>query len=323
MRGRELWVAMTSRPDLLAIDMKRQGRFGLCIPLFPAQGPDDVLELFTTIARVKKIALTEPILAYIRENLGARPLTGSDVESILIRAKERAVLAKRDDDVQRADLEEAVDSFIDPLDPGVAGVAGTGRGAGLFRPALPARALSRRATAPSSWKSSPASSCAPAEGKRLIFGTGRQVPFLLPPLRALNFWLYGRPRSTFDCERETYPSPQTRGGPPAHGRLRRARKSRRAAIAFERRYALTYGDERPDYQPAPDDGSDGGVAWLDQAQSPSVRFALKISAVLAQRDAEGKPYLLIGGQAVYFWASRYAAEEPACRAMATVYEQGH
>ena len=117
LRGRELWVAMTSRPDLLSIDMKRQGRFGLCIPLFPAQGADDVLELFTTVAKVKKITLTEPILAYIRENLGTRPLTGSDVESILIRAKERAVLAKRDDDVQRADLEEAVNSFIDPLDP--------------------------------------------------------------------------------------------------------------------------------------------------------------------------------------------------------------
>jgi SpoVK/Ycf46/Vps4 family AAA+-type ATPase len=117
LRGRELWVAMTSRPDLLSIDMKRQGRFGLCIPLFPAQGPEDVVELFTTVARVKKITLTEPILAYIRETLGSRPLTGSDVESILIRAKERAVLAKRDNDVQRADLEEAVSSFIDPLDP--------------------------------------------------------------------------------------------------------------------------------------------------------------------------------------------------------------
>src|SRR5882724_6085284 len=117
LRGRELWVAMTSRPDLLSIDMKRQGRFGLCIPLFPAQGPDDVVDLFTTVAKVKKISLTEPILAYIRENLGARPLTGSDVESILIRAKERAVLAHRDDDVQRGDLEEAVNSFIDPLDP--------------------------------------------------------------------------------------------------------------------------------------------------------------------------------------------------------------
>jgi hypothetical protein len=97
--------------------MKRQGRFGLCVPLFPAQGPDDVVELFSTVARVKKISLNEPILAYIRENLGMRPLTGSDVESILTRAKERAVLAKRDDDVQGGDLDEAVNSFIDPLDP--------------------------------------------------------------------------------------------------------------------------------------------------------------------------------------------------------------
>jgi SpoVK/Ycf46/Vps4 family AAA+-type ATPase len=117
LRGREVWVAMTSRPDLLAIDMKRQGRFGLCIPLFPAQGPDDVLELFNVIAKVKKITLTEAVLAYIRENLGNRPLTGSDVEAILTRAKEQAVLAKRDDDVRKSDVEEAVNSFIDPLDP--------------------------------------------------------------------------------------------------------------------------------------------------------------------------------------------------------------
>ncbi len=117
LRGREMWMAMTSRPDLLSIDMKRQGRFGLCIPLFPAQTPDEVVELFTTVARVKKITLSKPIQTYIRENLGTRPLTGSDVESILTRAKERAVLAHRDEDVQRADLEEAVSSFIDPLDP--------------------------------------------------------------------------------------------------------------------------------------------------------------------------------------------------------------
>ena len=117
LRGRELWVAMTSRPDLLAIDMKRQGRFGLCIPLFPAQGPDDVVDLFTTVAKVKGINLTDEIQAYIRQSLGAKPLTGSDVESILTRAKERAVLAKRDNDVRRGDLEEAVTSFIDALDP--------------------------------------------------------------------------------------------------------------------------------------------------------------------------------------------------------------
>jgi SpoVK/Ycf46/Vps4 family AAA+-type ATPase len=117
LRGRELWVAMTSRPDLLAIDMKRQGRFGLCVPLFPAQGPDDVLELFATVAGVKKVALVDAIKAYVRDQLGNRPLTGSDVEAILTRAQERAVLAKRDADVQLSDLEEAVNSFIDPLDP--------------------------------------------------------------------------------------------------------------------------------------------------------------------------------------------------------------
>ncbi len=117
LRGRELWVAMTSRPDLLAIDMKRQGRFGLCVPLFPAQTPDDVLDLFTTVAGVKKIALADAIKQFVRERLGDRPLTGSDIEAILTRAKERAVLAKRDDDVQLTDLEEAVGSFIDPLDP--------------------------------------------------------------------------------------------------------------------------------------------------------------------------------------------------------------
>lgn len=117
LRGRELWIAMTSRPDLMAIDMKRQGRFGLCIPLFPAQGADDVEELFSTIAATKKIELAPEVKAFIRDQLGTRPLTGSDVEAILIRAKEKAVLESRDSNVKLEDFDEAVRSFIDPLDP--------------------------------------------------------------------------------------------------------------------------------------------------------------------------------------------------------------
>lgn len=117
LRGRELWIAMTSRPDLLAIDMKRQGRFGLSIPLFPAQNADEVLELFTVIARVQRIKLTSAMKQQLRSRVGDRPLTGSDVESILIRARERAVLDRRDDRIQIGDFEEAIDSFVDPLDP--------------------------------------------------------------------------------------------------------------------------------------------------------------------------------------------------------------
>jgi SpoVK/Ycf46/Vps4 family AAA+-type ATPase len=118
LRGRELWVAMTSRPDLLAIDMKRQGRFGLSLPLFAAQGPDDVVDLFRAIAGTKKLALSDELLAFVREKVGDRPLTGSDVESIVTRAKERAVLEVRAE-LRREELEDAVESFIDPLDPGL------------------------------------------------------------------------------------------------------------------------------------------------------------------------------------------------------------
>jgi AAA+ superfamily predicted ATPase len=116
LRGRELWIAMTSRPDLMAIDLKRQGRFGLCVPLFPAQNADEVVELFTVVARSQNLPLGEPLVAYVREKLGSRPLTGSDVEAVLVRARERAVLAGRDDQLALDDLQNAVDAFIDPLD---------------------------------------------------------------------------------------------------------------------------------------------------------------------------------------------------------------
>ncbi len=117
LRGRELWVAMTSRPDLLAIDMKRQGRFGLCIPLFAAQNAEEVMDLFRVIARTRKLSLSEGVKTYIERHLGDRRLTGSDVDAIINRAREAAVLAFRDDDVQVDDMEQAVTSFIDPLDP--------------------------------------------------------------------------------------------------------------------------------------------------------------------------------------------------------------
>ncbi|MET0262321.1 MAG: ATP-binding protein [Rariglobus sp.] len=116
LRGRELWIAMTSRPDLMAIDLKRQGRFGLCVPLFPAQNSDEIVELFTVVARSQKLPLAEELRAYIREKLGDRPLTGSDVEAVLVRARERAVLSGRDDSLALEDLQTAVDAFIDPLD---------------------------------------------------------------------------------------------------------------------------------------------------------------------------------------------------------------
>lgn len=117
LRGRELWIAMTSRPDLLTIDLKRQGRFGLCIPLFPAQDSGDLVDLFQTVAGCKKIPLSPEIIQFIQTTLADRPLTGSDVDSIITRAKEIAVLNQRDAEIKVEDLQEAIGSFIDALDP--------------------------------------------------------------------------------------------------------------------------------------------------------------------------------------------------------------
>ena len=116
MRGREIWIAMTSRPDLLAIDMKRQGRFGLCIPLFPSQNDDETMALFRTVAKIRGISLGDAELAVACAAFKDHPITGSDAEAILIRSQEAAEL--KDNPIPtRNDIELAINSFIDPLDP--------------------------------------------------------------------------------------------------------------------------------------------------------------------------------------------------------------
>lgn len=117
LRGREIWIAMTSRPDLMAIDMKRQGRFGLCMPLFPAKDDTELKEMFTVVSKVNKVTITDEIMNTVIKTLSGQRLTGSEVESIVLRAKERAVLAQRDENVMTEDYIGAIESFIDPLDP--------------------------------------------------------------------------------------------------------------------------------------------------------------------------------------------------------------
>jgi hypothetical protein len=47
-----------------------------------------------------------------------------------------------------------------------------------------------------------------------------------------------------------------------------------------------------------------------------VSFSLaQFSEILKIRDAAGKPYLLIGGQAVNYWAERYLVSEPQLAAL--------
>lgn len=82
-RGKILWVFATSRPDLLEVDLKRQGRLDVHIPLFGPQTAKEVRLLLLSVARKLKVPLTEADLPELPPNL---LLGGNELEGVLIRA---------------------------------------------------------------------------------------------------------------------------------------------------------------------------------------------------------------------------------------------
>lgn len=119
MRGRELWIAMTSRPDLMAVDMKRQGRFGLCLPLFPSSTSDEVTTMMKIVAKQDGVELTDEDCAFPMEPFTDESnkinITGSDIESIVKRSLELA--AELNEPVKKEHVKEVVVNFVNPLDP--------------------------------------------------------------------------------------------------------------------------------------------------------------------------------------------------------------
>jgi hypothetical protein len=54
-RGKIVWIFATSRPDLVEVDLKRQGRLDVHIPLFPPGDASGRAELFAAMARKLKM----------------------------------------------------------------------------------------------------------------------------------------------------------------------------------------------------------------------------------------------------------------------------
>jgi AAA+ superfamily predicted ATPase len=89
-RGKIIWVFATSRPDLLEVDLKRQGRLDVHIPLFPPETPEEVRNLFLSIARKLKVEVADSDIPDVPKELA---LGGNEVEGILVRALRTRVLA--------------------------------------------------------------------------------------------------------------------------------------------------------------------------------------------------------------------------------------
>jgi SpoVK/Ycf46/Vps4 family AAA+-type ATPase len=82
-RGRIVWVFATSRPDLLEVDLKRQGRLDVHIPLFPPQTTGEMHDLLGAVAKKLKFPLAPSDIPPLPEGI---VLGGNEIEGILVRA---------------------------------------------------------------------------------------------------------------------------------------------------------------------------------------------------------------------------------------------
>ncbi|MEO8593684.1 MAG: AAA family ATPase [Candidatus Solibacter sp.] len=107
-RGKILWMLLTARPDLLPIDLKRQGRAEVHIPLFYPSDPGEIRSMFLAMARKSGASLTA-------ENIPEVPfaglLSGADVEGIVGRAQRQSLLAGSAE-ITRERLADAIAQFL-------------------------------------------------------------------------------------------------------------------------------------------------------------------------------------------------------------------
>jgi AAA+ superfamily predicted ATPase len=115
MRGKVIWFLLTCRPDLLPVDLKRQGRAEEHIALFYPHTDEDRLAMLHAVLKKTgvELASAEAEAAFLKHAAG---LSGADVEAILTRAKMKNALENQAG-LEAADLVAALEDFIPPSYP--------------------------------------------------------------------------------------------------------------------------------------------------------------------------------------------------------------
>lgn len=114
-RGKVIWFLLTCRPDLLPVDLKRQGRAEEHIALFYPDSEDERLAIWRAMQKKTGTQVTSPeVERYFLERGGT--LSGADVEAVLVRARMKSAL-EGDAKVDLDDLKWALGDFIPPSYP--------------------------------------------------------------------------------------------------------------------------------------------------------------------------------------------------------------
>jgi SpoVK/Ycf46/Vps4 family AAA+-type ATPase len=112
-RGRILWILMTSRPDLLPIDLKRQGRAEEHISLFYPDTEED--RSAVVVAMVLKNNIEHDTIDWSPITKSEMKLSGADIEGMLIRARRIARAGGRKA-LTQADVERVASEFTPARD---------------------------------------------------------------------------------------------------------------------------------------------------------------------------------------------------------------
>lgn len=115
-RGRVIWFLMTSRPDLVPVDLKRQGRAEEHIALFPPANAAERATVFASLrARLKiKVASDVDPAALFTET--AYAMSAADIEAILVRATRRMATTSQTELTAQI-LRELIQDFQPPSYP--------------------------------------------------------------------------------------------------------------------------------------------------------------------------------------------------------------
>lgn len=114
-RGKVLWFLLTCRPDLLPVDLKRQGRAEEHLALFYPESDEERLAMLRAMQKKTgtRVASEEAEKLFLAQ---AGAMSGADIEAVLIRARRKSAL-EGDAAVDAEDLTAAIADFIPPTYP--------------------------------------------------------------------------------------------------------------------------------------------------------------------------------------------------------------
>ena len=115
LRGKVIWFLLTCRPDLLPVDLKRQGRAEEHLALFYPHTDEERLAMLRAMQKKTGTRVaSEEVEKFFLANAGT--LSGADTEAVLVRARMKSAM-EGDATVDVEDLKAAITDFIPPSYP--------------------------------------------------------------------------------------------------------------------------------------------------------------------------------------------------------------